>query len=193
MVLPLVMLAAWLSIAENGRVGRFGKEGFIAYYMAALFVRNMTATWIIWEQDRDIRQGQLSFKLLKPMNPIVHYIALTLASKPIRAGILIPLLIAMPFLVPGVEFATHPLLLASFVLSMAGAWSMLFLIQYTTGLLGFWITQSVALNDVWFAIFSLCSGYLIPLDLFPPGLRDLLYVSPFRYMMSFPIEIFTKQ
>jgi ABC-2 type transport system permease protein len=193
MVLPLVMLAAWLSIAEGGPVGRFGREQFIAYYVAALLVRNLTGTWIIWEQDRDIRQGQLSFKLLKPMNPVIHYIALALGSKPIRCGMLIPFVIAVPYLFPGVEFASAPFLLVSFVVAVVGAWAIGFLIQYTMGLLGFWISQATNLHDVWFAVFSLCSGYLIPLDLFPPALRNVLYASPFRYMLSFPVEIFTKQ
>jgi len=83
--------------------------------------------------------------------------------------------------------------LALFVPAIFGAWAIAFLIQYTTGLLGFWITQSLSLHDAWFAVFSLLSGYLIPLDLFPPRMRDVLFVTPFRYMLSFPVEIFTKQ
>jgi ABC-2 type transport system permease protein len=193
MVLPLIMLAGWLSIAESGPVGRFGREDFIAYYIASLFVRNLTGIWVIWEQDRDIRQGRLSFKLLKPMNPIVHYIALGLGSKPIRVGILIPVVLAIPFLIPGVHFVTDPLQLALFVPAVFGAWAIAFLIQYTTGLLGFWISQSLSLHDAWFAVFSLLSGYLIPLELFPPRVRDVLFLTPFRYMLSFPVEIFTKQ
>src|SRR5207253_6803389 len=78
-----------------------------------------------------------------------------------------------------------------FSLAVAGTWAMLFLIQYVNGLLGFWITQAIGINDLWFGVFSLLSGYLIPLDLFPPFLRSILYSLPFRYMMSFPIEIFT--
>lgn len=193
MILPLIMLAGWLSIAESGPVGRFGREDFIAYYIASLFVRNLTGTWVIWEQDRDIRQGRLSFKLLKPMNPIIHYVAFGLASKPIRIGILIPVVIAIPFLIRGIEFVTNPVQVVLFFAAIFGAWGLSFLIQYTTGLLGFWITQSLSLHDAWFAVFSLLSGYLIPLELFPPAIRDVLFITPFRYMLSFPVEIFTKQ
>jgi ABC-2 type transport system permease protein len=70
---------------------------------------------------------------------------------------------------------------------------MLFFIQYTNGLLSFWITQAIGINDMWFGMFSLFSGYLIPLELFPTTLRNALYALPFRYMMSFPVEIFTDQ
>jgi len=193
MVLPLVMLAAWLSIAEGGPIGRFGRTEFIEYYVAAILVRNLTGVWIIWSMDAHIRGGELSFRLLKPMNPIIHYVAESLSAKPLRLAVLIPLLVAVSYGVPGVHFATSPALLFFFSIAVTGTWAMLFFIQYINGLLGFWITQSIGVNDMWFGVFSLFSGYLIPLDLFPPVLRNALYSMPFRYMMSFPIEILTRR
>ncbi|MBI4474986.1 MAG: ABC-2 family transporter protein [Acidobacteria bacterium] len=192
-VLPLIMLAAWLSIAEGGPVGRFGRAEFIAYYMAALLVRNLTGVWVIWELDWDIRHGHLSFKLLKPMNPIFHYMALSWGSKPIRAGFLLPFLAAVLIYIPGNQFSLDPLTVILFAISIIGAWFLLFSVQYIIGLLAFWITQSLSLHDVWFAIFSLFSGYLIPIELFPPLLGDLVHASPFRYMLSFSAEIITGQ
>jgi len=193
MVLPFIMLSAWLAIAESGPVGRFGRNEFIAYYIAVLIVRNMTGVFIIWEQDYDIRQGQLSFKLLKPMNPVVHYLALSLGSKPVRMVLLTPLVIGISLYFPAVKFAFDPVSLLLFGLAMIGNWLILFFIQYITGLLAFWITQSLNVNEMWFMVFSLFSGYLIPLELFPAGLRDVLYASPFRYMLSFSAEVFTGQ
>ena len=193
MVLPLIMLAGWLSIAEGGRVGRFGRTDFIEYYVAAILVRNLTGVWIIWDLDADIRHGEMSFKLLKPLNPIIHYIAQSLSAKPLRLAVLAPMVISVAWLIPGVRFDARPQTLFLFTLAIAGTWAMLFFIQYTNGLLGFWITQAIGINDMWFGIFSLFSGYLIPLDLFPPFLRNALHALPFRYMMSFPIEIFTGQ
>lgn len=191
MVLPLVMLAGWLSIAEGGPVGRFGRTDFIAYYVAAILVRNLTGVWIIWDLDAAIRHGDMSFMLLKPYNPIIHYVAQSLSAKPLRFIVLLPLIAGVAYFVPGVNFALSPSMLALFFLAIAGSWAMLFLIQYTNGLLSFWISQTIGIADMWFGIFALFSGYLIPLDLFPPALRNALFAMPFRYMASFPIEIFT--
>lgn len=193
MALPLIMMAAWLSIAEEGPVVRFSREDFIAYYLAAVLIRNLTGVWIIWEQDADIRYGNLSFRLLKPMNPIFHYIALSWGSKPLRLLIVAPMVLVGAYAIPGVDFVSDPLKAGLFIVSIIATWGILFLLQYTTGLLGFWITQATNLHDVWFAVFSLCSGFLIPLELFPPVVRDLLYFTPFPYMLSFPAEIFTDQ
>jgi len=192
-VLPLIMLAVWLSIAEGGPVAGYDRTRFIAYYLAALIVRNMTGMWFIWEMDSDMRLGNLSFRLLKPMNPIVHYMAIATSSRPIRLLILIPMAIVAVSWVPGLNWATDPLSLLLFVLSLVGAWSILFLMQYTIGLTAFWITRPLSVNDAWFFLYSLTSGYLMPLDLFPPAIRVVLDYLPFRYTMSFPVAILTNR
>jgi ABC-2 type transport system permease protein len=188
-VLPLIMMAAWLSIAEKGPVGSYDRNRFISYYLAALVVRNMTGMWFIWDMESDMRLGSLSFRLLKPMDPIIHYLALALSSKPFRVVILGPACIFGAIFFPGLNWATHPLYLFLFIVSMLGAAAILFLMQYTIGLTGFWITRSLSLYDAWFFTYSLASGYLVPLDLFPAIVRDILMFLPFRYTMSFPVEL----
>ena len=188
-VLPLIMLAVWLSIAEKGPVQGYSRSTFISYYLAALVVRNMTGMWFIWEMDSEMRLGALSFRLLKPMDPLVHYLAYACSSKPLRVLILGPAAFAALFFLPGLTWNLAPLNLFLFVISLAGALMILFLMQYTIGLTGFWITRSLSVNDAWFFLYSLASGYLIPLELFPPVIREFLWFLPFRYTMSFPVEL----
>jgi len=189
-VLPLIMLAAWLSIAKNGPVGGYDSTAFISYYLAALVVRNLTGMWFIWEMDSEMRLGALSFRLLKPMDPMIHFMALALSSKPLRLILLIPGCITALIWIPGLNWAVDPLSLLLFVASMVGGWMILFLMQYTIGLSGFWITRTLGINDAWFFMYSLASGYLVPLDLFPAAVRQILMYLPFRYTMSFPLDIF---
>jgi ABC-2 type transport system permease protein len=188
-VLPLIMLAVWLSIAEGGPVAGYDRTRFISYYLAALIVRNMTGMWFIWEMDSEMRLGALSFRLLKPMDPIVHYMALATSSRPLRVLLLIPIAVGAVLWIPGLNWAIDPLTLLAFVASLAGAWMILFLMQYSIGLTGFWITRTLGINDAWFFTYSLASGYLIPLDLFPPAARSILLYLPFRYTMSFPVDV----
>src|SRR5688572_23439187 len=120
-VLPLIMLAVWLSVAEDGPVAGYDRTRFIAYYLAALIVRNMTGMWFIWDMDREMRLGELSFRLLKPMNPIVHYMAMATSSRPLRLLILVPMIVAAVAWIPGLNWATDILSLLLFVVSLAGA------------------------------------------------------------------------
>ena len=66
----------------------------------------------------------------------------------------------------------------AFAVSVLLAWAQVFLSQYCIGLLGFWVTHSMAVNDWLFVMRSLLSGNLAPLDLFPEPIPTL---SPYPY------------
>jgi len=187
-VLPLVMLAAWLSLGAGGPIGSFEPQDFIAYYLGAIFVRQMTGVWIVWDIDYQIRQGEFSTLLLRPIDPIHHWLVTAAGNKWLRFLLLTPVLIAAAWFT-GARFEPTPLSIAAFVPALFGAWLLSFLIQYCNGLLAFWTTRAVAVFDLWFGLWSIFSGYLIPLDLLPPAVQRLTFWLPFRYQLAVPLEI----
>jgi len=42
--------------------------------------------------------------------------------------------------------------------------------------------------QLWFGLFTLLSGYVMPLEIFPAWLRTAARFLPFRYMLAFPVE-----
>jgi ABC-2 type transport system permease protein len=187
-VLPLIMLAAWLSLGAGGPVGSFTPTDFIAYYLAAIFVRQLTGVWIVWDMDYQIRQGEFSTLLLRPLDPIHVFAVHAIGSKGLRFLMLAPVLGTAAFFT-GVRYPVEPLTLITFVVAMFGAWLLSFFIQYINGLLAFWITQAVAVFELWFGLWTILSGYLIPLDLLPPAVARAAYWLPFRYQLAVPLEI----
>lgn len=187
-VLPLVMLAAWLSLGQGGPVGSFAPADFIAYYFAAIFVRQMTGVWIVWDMDTQIRQGEFSTALLKPINPIHQWAVVAMGNKWLRFVLLTPVLGVAAFFA-GARYDLDPLTLPAFAVSLVGAWLLSFFVQYINGLLAFWITQAIAVFDLWFGLWSIFSGYLIPLDLMPRAVQRLAFWLPFRYQLAVPLEI----
>ena len=51
--------------------------------------------------------------------------------------------------------------------------------------------SSIKVMDVWLAAFFVFSGYLFPMDLFPPALRAVAEWLPFRYQIGLPVELLT--
>jgi ABC-2 type transport system permease protein len=51
--------------------------------------------------------------------------------------------------------------------------------------------SSLKIMEVWLACLMVFSGYLIPLDLFPPVLRTVAELLPFRYQIGLPVEVMT--
>jgi len=187
--MPLVSLALWSSVAAAGPVGPFTQRGFASYFLATLVVRQLTGSWLVWEMNQEIRSGSLSQRLLRPIHPLVAYSASNLAALPMRALIATPVgLIALFTLERPPSGLGSP---ALWVLSLIGAWGINFCTMAAIGSLAFFLESSTSIFEAWLLAFMFLSGYLIPLDLFPPALRAVASALPFRYTVAFPVEIIT--
>jgi ABC-2 type transport system permease protein len=191
--LPLVMLGLWTSVAADAPFANYGESDFVAYYLATLIVRNMTGNWAFWHISEEIRQGTLSMRLLRPIHPFAAYAATHLASVPLRSLVAVPFGTVLLLSNAGDLIATDAAVLATFVLALVGAWILSFFVLCTIGALSFFIEKSMAVFDVYMGVFAVLSGYLIPLALLPPWVRDVADWAPFRYMLSFPVELLLGQ
>jgi ABC-2 type transport system permease protein len=189
--MPLVMLALWSSAAADGPLGRYGQAQLTAYFLVALVVRLLTGAWMIWELNYEIRQGTLAFRLLRPLHPLVAYACDNVAAVPLRVTLCLPVA-AVLLLSPAAALLTRdPLLWALFPMSVAGAWAITFLAMSLVGALCFYVESAASVFELWMGLFGVFSGYLVPLDLFPPWLGTLARWLPFRYMLAFPVEMMT--
>jgi len=187
--MPLVMLALWTAVARDAPVGRFGQKDFVAYFLAALVVRLMTGAWVIWEVNYEIRQGTLAFRLLRPIHPLVVYACENIAAMPLRFALSLPIALVLLFTVGGSRVTHDPVLLAIFPLAVVGAWLITFLAMSVVGALAFYVESAGSIFEIWLGLFGVFSGYLVPLELFPPWMTALARVLPFRYMLAFPVEM----
>ena len=53
----------------------------------------------------------------------------------------------------------------------------------------FWTTRTEAVNQMYFMLLLFLSGQIAPLELFPAPIRVLAAALPFRWMISFPVEL----
>jgi ABC-2 type transport system permease protein len=187
--LPLVMMALWLAVARDGPIGGFTGPDFVAYYLAAFVVRQLTGCWIAWEMNREIREGSFSMRLLRPIHPMIAYSAENLAALPLRLLVSLPVALIALFVV-GHDRVTHdPRLWLCFLVSVAGAWLLTFFIMAVIGCLAFFIESTYVLIEVWFAVFGVFSGYLVPIALLPHWVRPVTEFLPFKGMLGLPVEI----
>jgi len=187
--LPLVMLGLWTSVAAEAPFRQFTSRDFVAYYLAALIVRNITGSWVVWQINEQIRTGSLSMQLLRPIHPFAGYAATHLSAIPLRALIAMPVAIILLVSSARAVLADSPAELALFLVSLAGAWVLTFSILITIGCAAFWIERSMGIFDVYLGVFAVMSGYLVPLALLPGWLQRIAEHAPFRYMLSAPVEI----
>jgi ABC-2 type transport system permease protein len=191
--MPLVMMLLWTSIADvapvQGQGGASWSSGsFIGYFLCVFIVRQLVAAWAAWEINFEVRQGTLALRLLRPLHPVIAFATSNLAYLPMRMMVTLPVAL---FLV-----ATHReslsgdwRLWALFPFTVFGAWLITFFVNVAVGALSFSVDSSLRVMDLWFALFFVFSGYMVPLDFFPLWLRTLSEWLPFRYVLSFPVEL----
>lgn len=187
--LPLIMLGLWTSVAHEAPFAQFGSDEFVAYYLGALVIRNLTGSWVVWQINDDVRRGSLNMKLLRPMHPFVFYAFHHIASIPLRALIALPFAIILLLTSASDLLITDAPRLAILAASLAGAWLLTFFILVSIGSLALLFDQSVAVFDVYLGVFAVLSGYLVPLALLPVWAQDIAAHAPFRYMLAFPVEL----
>lgn len=188
-VLMVIMLAVWLSISQDGDVNGFSQADFVTYFMVGWVVRNLTAVWASWELDFAIREGRLSPMLLRPIHPIHNDIAANWVEKGLRVAIVLPIATVVLALTPGANVNLAPLNVLAFIISVIGAWLILFMIDYLIGMLAFWTTQTSAFIVGFDGIRIVLTGVIAPLAMFPQAVQDVLRWTPFPYMLNFSIDI----
>lgn len=188
---PLIMLALFTSVARLAAFKNWSSPDFVAYYLACLIVRQLTGTWVAWQISEDVRSGAMAMRLLRPVHPFVAYATVHAAAIPFRSIIAVPVALAL-LASSGVDALTgDPLLLALVVPSLALAWLITFAILFAIGSLAFFVTQTMAIANLYFGLFSLFSGYLLPLALLPAPIARIAAWLPFRFMLSAPVELLT--
>ena len=194
--MPFIMLALWSAVATVAPIvsnsGRTYSGGtFTAYFLAVFIVRQLVASWASWEINYEVRQGTLAMRLLRPIHPVISYASGNIAALPMRSLVTLPV-VAIIFLagVAG-SFPTDLRIWALWGLSMLGGWLITFFANIAIGSLSLYMESSIKVMDLWLAGFFVFSGYLYPLDMFPPLVRAAADWLPFRYQIGVPVELMT--
>lgn len=187
---PLLLMAVWLTVvAESGPPAGWTTADFLAYYAAAALVWHTSSQHVVWQWDQDVRSGDLSTKLLRPVHPFWQYAAEDLGHRLVMSVGLVPLLVLAALVVPGLDYDLGPAGVLLAVLAAALGWVLSVVMGSTVALLGFWSTQTTNLWMLVWGLGSFASGWVAPLELMPGWLRDLAVVLPFRSTLGFPAEL----
>lgn len=192
--LPLVMLGLWTTVASenHGMFAGYTSSQYVAYYLANLIVRNITGSWVAWQISEEIRQGTMAMRLLRPIHPFVAFAASHIAAIPFRGVVALPIALLLLVSSGGSSLTTSPVQLAMLVPSIALAWIVTFAILFAIGALAFWITKSFAIFTLYFGLYNLLSGYLLPIKIMPAWITTIADYSPFPAMLSSPVRIMTE-
>lgn len=195
--IPLfAMVSLWRTIYadENGsgERGGFTEVQMIFYYLMVAVVDVLTAvSEDDWQIAADIREGNISQFLLKPVDYLGYRLALFFSGRmAFLAVACIPLGIFLfcfrGYLMPPADALTVTLFVVSLVMTAL----LQFFISYALAMLAFWFLEISTFIFIVYAFEYVASGHLFPLDLLPPVLKEILFLTPFPYQLYVPIGIY---
>jgi len=193
----LAMIYLWKTVYRNqgSSVGSYTLPGMVSYYLVMTIVDAMTSvTDDDWQIAADIKDGNISQFLLKPINYTIYRLSLFLSGKLIFAAMsFVPLgifiFLERRYLVGPADAATVGYFLASIVLALG----LQFFMSYTMALLSFWLLEVSTVIFMLFAFEYIAGGHLFPLNILPSALDKILHFTPFPYLLYFPVSVYLGQ
>ena len=193
---PLIaILYMWRTVYEsNGGagVGGYSFAQMVSYYLLIVIVDALTAVnEDDWQIAVDIREGNISQFLLKPINYLYYRLALFFSGRLVyTAFAIVPVALFIFFMrkyfVPPPDAATMGLFSISIFLTAL----LQFFTSYAMALLAFWMLEVSTFIFIMFAFEYIASGHLFPLDILPATVQKILAFTPFPYQLYFPISIY---
>lgn len=189
---PAVALLIWLAVAEHGVGLPYSRQQFVTYFVLMGLVSMATASWTADYVAAEIRDGSLSEWLIRPAPNVLHYLANNLGEKAVKLGLLLPVVATVAAVLwQDVRLPAEPgrWLLAGAALFLSAI--LAFMVDYLVGCTAFWLQDSGGVAAVERLLYGLLAGQFIPLAMFPPWTAGFLEAQPWRYTLSFPLEILT--
>ncbi len=190
-ITPLLLLTIWLTIRQNNSLA-YDQNQFITYYFLVVIVTRLTQSWSAESLGRKIKEGDLARHLVQPISFLNPEIAADIAYKTIR------LISLLPFVLIVILFWRHHLVMnlsalniGLFTLAIIFGYILSLLSETCIGLLSFWLEHYEGVYTMFSLTRELLSGFMVPLALMPSSLQHITRWSPFRYFLSYPIEIIT--
>src|SRR5882762_9364137 len=86
---PAIALGIWWSIAGDGSVAGYARADFARYFFAVMLINQLTIAWDSWYLDRWIRDGELNYRLARPLHPAHEAVAENIAYKARTASVIL--------------------------------------------------------------------------------------------------------
>jgi ABC-2 type transport system permease protein len=76
------------------------------------------------------------------------------------------------------------------LISLMLSFMMMFFINYTVGIIGFWIVRTQGVRRMFLILRDIFAGVFIPLSFFPEVFQKILFFLPFQFITYVPVRVF---
>lgn len=180
--------------ADQGRVVfGYDREKILTYVFGLLIVRGIVLSSRSIEVAGEISRGELGNYLIKPLNYFKYWLSRDLSSKALNLIFAIFETTALFFILkPPFFLQTNPISIIGFVIAIMSAIFIYFVLLFITSSVPFWMPE--AGWGIHFVVtvvaVEFLSGALFPLDVLPAVIQNIINLTPFPYLIFFPLQVY---
>jgi ABC-2 type transport system permease protein len=195
-LIPLMAtIFLWRKIYEGNSskdVAGYSLAGMTSYYLLVTIVDALTAvSEDDWQIAADIKDGNISQFLLKPIDYLTYRLCLFAAGRLIFVLVsIVPLGLFIFYLRHYFVVPADAKTFCFFLLSISMTFILQFLMSYTMALLAFWVLEVSTFIFILFAFEYIAGGHLFPIDILPAKIAAVMNFTPFPYLLFFPVSVY---
>jgi ABC-2 type transport system permease protein len=188
----IILYFIWMTIYRGIGVtviGGFTFTALISYFvLQRILSRFLPSGSVSRELDTLINSGGLITYLARPVHYVAFKLSQTLFLSAIQTVLGCVSFVAVAYVLRltmsfegGDWLAFFPLVIMSLLIT--------FLLDFSVGILAFWLGRIESLRVVYSLMLRLVSGALVPISFFPQTIQAILSLLPFQYLYYVPVSV----
>jgi ABC-2 type transport system permease protein len=190
---PLVMVILWRAAYEDvSQIGGYTPSQMMLYYVGLTTFQALLTSHPEWDISYEIRMGEFSKHLLRPLRFNTYHLIGELAWKGLRLMFVTPILIAAILWMGTGIFSAVALragTVLSFLLSLVMSYILAYFLKASLGLTAFWVIESYGVIILFEFLRTFFAGVIIPLDMMPSSIKAIGDRLPFASLYFFPLSL----
>lgn len=185
----LLWIAIFKTADATGLIGGFGRDSYLAYAVWAPFLGRIAISWMYESMMvEEVASGSINAILTRPLSFFEYYLSQTLGYKIITTlfSVTVPIAVSLYFNLP----VHYERLFAAFLIVVYYL-LLVHTMSFIVSAMGFYLTRVRSFTLLKNLSLTLLGGELVPIDLMPKPLAELLLTLPFTSGVYVPLAYIT--
>ena len=184
--MPLV----WATAAKtSGTIAGFTTSDFILYYLCMLLLGSFITSHMMWDIAMEIKEGQFSAALVRPVNYFHYTFFRNLAWRIIRTSLFAPVFVLLLWAYSGYLHDARVYLGWEFWVSVLLGHLVSFTFIYMMAMLALFVQEVYSIFELYYIPMLFLSGQLFPIAVLPGWAGKLARAFPFYFTTGAPTEM----
>jgi ABC-2 type transport system permease protein len=185
----IIQYFIWSAVYNNRTSFKgFSLNQMLLYYVVSAVISLIVFDFAEWNLQMLIHTGKLTTFMLRPMVHMRFALYQKIGHRLLSLWIEVIPVALISVLVLHIYPVTANIFWSA--ISVILGFFMTFFINYSIGIIAFWVVKNGSLRGALGIISSLSAGVYFPLVLFPHWLQNVMFILPFQYMTYVPVCVF---